>query len=133
MAVDHRLAPVRRYARRSALFAAAAVLAAACTDRPAPAPAAVPQAIPIMVNLEVGLPRGAALPEPEAIAGVREPFLARLKPLMTDKAFAGIRTFPALPAVAMTADAALIAQLLTWPEVKSIAPNRILQRQGTLR
>ena len=56
--------------------------------------------------------------------------MERLKPVMQAEDLAEVRTFGFLPAIALSADGALIARLLAMPEVLSIELDRELQPLG---
>lgn len=102
----------------------AVLLAAGCylvTPRASDGEAAVVQAtaaesIPILVTL--------AAEEGEALTVARERVLAHLRRAMSAEAFAAIRTYEALPVVALAATPRIIVLLLALPEVRHIEPDR---------
>ncbi len=100
-------------------------------DKPPPAASNQEQQriTPIIVNLEVARQPGGDLPDPNAITAVRERFLERLKQQRPLIDISEIRSFGIIPAVALDAHPALIAEMLTWPEVQSVSLDRELRIQ----
>ena len=100
------------------------------TDAPAAAQAlsAAQDKLPIIVNLALGedsVAQGDA--GGDTLAAVTARVMERLKAAMPAEDLAGVRTFGFLPAIALSADGALIARLLAMPEVQSIELDRELQ------
>ena len=87
--------------------------------------------LPIIVNLAVGEGSGASGDSGEGtIAAVTARVMERLKAAMPAGDLAAVQTFGSLPAMALSADGALIARLLAMPEVVSIELDRELQPLG---
>ena len=102
------------------------VAEAADQDTPAAA-----EKLPIIVNLAVGENSGAdGDAGDDTIAAVTARVMERLKAAMPAEDLAEVRTFGFLPAIALSADGALIARLLAMPEVQSIELDRELQPLG---
>lgn len=74
------------------------------------------EAIPILVTLVAD--------EGIALAAARERLLARLRSVMSERTFADIRTYDALPIVAVPATPKILALLLTLPDVRSVEADR---------
>ena len=101
--------------------------ASAATEAPPPAQ----DKLPIIVNLAVGevsATDGDA--GDEALAAVTARVMERLQAAMPAEDLAEVRTFGFLPAIALSADGALMARLLAMPEVQSIELDRELQPLG---
>ena len=82
----------------------------------------------IIVNLAVGEGAGADSDESkDSIAAATDRVMERLKAAMSAEDLAAVQTFGSLPAMALSADGALIARLLAMPEVASIELDRELQ------
>lgn len=77
------------------------------------------QTIPILVTL--------AAEEGEALAAARMRVLARLRRAMSAEAFAAVRTYEALPLVALAATPEIVAVLLTLPDVRSVEADRAFE------
>ena len=75
-------------------------------------------AIPIVVTL--------AADEGEPLAAVMTRVLAQLQSAMAPDAFAAIRTYEALPALALSATPEVLALLLTLTDVRSVEADRTL-------
>ena len=98
---------------------------------PDPAVAEAAAKLPIIVNLAVGEGSGAGGDAGEhGIAAVTARVMERLKAAMPAEDLAAVQTFGSLPAMALSADGALIARLLAMPEVVSIELDRELQPLG---
>ena len=103
---------------------------AEAADQDTDAPAAA-EKLPIIVNLAVGEGSGAdGDAGNDTIAAVTARVMERLKAAMPAEDLAEVRTFGFLPAIALSADGALIARLLAMPEVQSIELDRELQPLG---
>ena len=103
-------------------------VAAAAADQ---APPAAAEKLPIIVNLAVGEGSGAEGDAgDDTHAAVTARVMERLKAAMPAEDLAEVRTFGFLPAIALSADGALIARLLAMPEVQSIELDRELQPLG---
>ena len=77
------------------------------------------QSIPILVTL--------AAEEGEALAAARMRVLAHLRQAMSADAFAAVRTYEALPLVALAATPEIVTLLLTLPDVRSVEADRVLE------
>ena len=103
------------------------------TDVPAAAEAlsTAQDKFPIIVNLALGegsVAEGDA--GDDALAAATARVMERLKAAMPAEELAEVRTFRFLPAIALSADGALMARLLAMPEVQSIELDRELQPLG---
>lgn len=74
------------------------------------------EAIPILVTL--------AAEDDDALAAARERVLARLRSAMSTEAFAAVRVYETLPAIALASTPEVIALLLLLPDVRSVETDR---------
>lgn len=74
------------------------------------------EAIPILVTLEAE--------KGEALAAARLRVLARLRQAMSADALAAVRTYEALPLIALAATPEIVALLLTLPDVRTVEADR---------
>lgn len=77
----------------------------------------------IVVNLAVGEDADAGS-ETDSVSAVTTRVMKELKSAMTAEDLGRVRTFGALPIIALIADGALIARLLAMPEVLSVERDR---------
>lgn len=115
---------------RCASWLVLSCLLVACGGSPADDRGATAQKLPIIVTLAVGDGSGADGAAGDTLAVVTARVMERLKAAMPPEDLAAVRTYGFLPAIALSADGALIARLLAMPEVQSIELDRELQRQG---
>ena len=87
----------------------------------------MPTELPVIVHLAVGDGTGAAEgADRERIASATARVMERLQAVMPAEEFAEVRTFNFFPAIALTADGALLLLLLDAPEVASVERDREL-------
>ena len=75
-------------------------------------------AIPILITL--------AADEGELLSAARTRVMARLKSTMSAEAFAAVRTYEALPVIALAATPEVLALILTLSDVRSVEADRTL-------
>ena len=107
-------------------------------EAPGDAHGDTPGKLAIIVNLAVddgmgtGTGAGAAGSSGDdgSVAAVTARVMERLKAAMPAEDFAAVRTFNLFPAIALSADGALIARILAMPEVVSVERDQELQLQA---
>ncbi len=87
-----------------------------------------PGKLAIIVNLAADDgARAAGTSDDNSVAAVTARVTERLKAAMPAEEFAAVRTFNLFPAIALSADGALIARILAMPEVVSIERDQELR------